>query len=167
MDIEETAKELKRIEEDSTYSSKGHFVVAQVWSKVHLVLGLPAAALGSVAGATFLTDSTTGVEVKGLMAVASGALVTVMTFLNASDKASSHYNSGNAFTTLRNDARSYRVTGIHQAATDVEAWDTLQVFNDRRNGLNETSLQIPRWAFKIARKGIEEDGEADYRVDKE
>ena len=43
--------------------------------------------------------------------------------------------------------------------------DKLKDLSEQRDRLNRECPQIPRWAYKRAKKGIEE-GEASYEVDK-
>jgi len=50
--------ELLRIEEGATYSSQSQFEQAKLWRGTNLVLGVPAAALAGVAGATALASTT-------------------------------------------------------------------------------------------------------------
>ena len=43
--------------------------------------------------------------------------------------------------------------------------ERLKYFAEQKDKLNQSCPQVPRWAYKIARRGIK-DGEGDYAVDK-
>src|SRR5713226_9712272 len=52
----EILKEVRRIEEDALYSANGHFEQAKRWTNVHLLIGIPAALLSALAGASALAQ---------------------------------------------------------------------------------------------------------------
>jgi len=157
-------KEVKRIEEDSLYSSKSHFYTAQFWSNLHLWLGIPAAVLAAVAGASALSEFNNHSLVAGSLAIIVSALSAVNVFLNPNEKANSHHNAGNQYNTLRNSARIFSEIYLNMDKNSENILKKMEKMNDKRNILNEKSPQIPRWAFKKARRGIKE-GEASYEVD--
>jgi hypothetical protein len=47
-------REAERLEEDTLYSSKGHFNIEGTWVRRNYWLGVPATVLGAVAGATLI-----------------------------------------------------------------------------------------------------------------
>jgi hypothetical protein len=96
--------ELLRIEEGATYSAQSQFEQAKLWRGTNLVLGVPAAALAGVAGATALA-STTGRVTAGILALCAAGFGAVMTTLNAARRADQAHVSSNAYLGLRNDAR--------------------------------------------------------------
>lgn len=49
--ISALCREAKRLEEDALYSSKGHFNAEDTWVRRNYWLGVPATALGAIAGA--------------------------------------------------------------------------------------------------------------------
>lgn len=161
---EKIADEAKRIEEDSLYSAKGHFCAGQCWVDVNLWLGGMSAVLAAIAGTSALSQFDYHNIVAGSLSIIVAGLAAVITFINPNERASVHQKAGNKYNALRNDARIFYDIEIKEI-DDKTAIDDLKEFNDRRNKLNIESHQIPRWAFKKARKGVE-DGEANYKIDK-
>lgn len=160
---EKIITEAKRIEEDSLYSSKGHLYAGQCWVNVHLCLGATSAVLSAIAGVSALSQFDYHNIIAGSLAIIVAGLTAFMTFINPNERAAVHQKAGNNYNALRNDSRIFydiEISGID----DKKAVDDLKNLNDRRNKLNIESYLIPKWAFKKARKGIEE-GEAAYRVD--
>lgn len=153
--------ESKRIEEDATYSSKGHFEDAQKWSTVHLWLGIPTAIIAGISGVFAFNEETL---LAGALAIIAGMLASLSTFLNPSEKASTHHNAGVMFNSLRNKARIFREIDLKKDVPyDVQS-ERIKELASRKDELNESSPQISRNAFERTRKGIEE-GEASYSAD--
>lgn len=161
---ENIIKEARRIEEDGLYSAKGHFVAADFWTNIHLWIGVPTAILAAIAGASALSQFNNHNVIAGILAIVVAALTAVTTFLNPNEKANIHLSSGNSYNALKNKARIF--CEIDSRSGDLYE-NIISQFRDlanQRDNLNKKSPQIPRWAFKLGRKGIEE-GQADYRVD--
>ncbi len=161
---EKIISEVKRIEEDSMYSSKGHFYAGQCWVNVNLCIGGFAAILSAIAGASALSQFDNYNIIGGSLSIIVMALTAIITFINPSEKAIIHQKAGNQYSALRNNARIFQTIKIEKIDNE-KAIDELENLNNKRNELNLESNQIPKWAFKKARKGIE-DGESDYKVDK-
>ena len=160
---EKIINEAKRIEEDSTYSAKGHFSAGQCWVNMNLWLGGIAAVLSAIAGASALSQFDNHNIVAGGLSIIVAGLTAVITFINPSERSSVHQKIGNKYNALKNNARIF----YDIEADDMEekkAIEDLKKLNDKRNKLNLESHQIPKWAFEKARKGSEE-GEAKYKVD--
>jgi len=162
---ENLIKEARRVEEDSLYSAKGHFVAANFWTNFHLWIGVPTAILAAIAGASALSHFDDHNVLAGILAIIVTALTAVTTFLNPNEKAASHRNAGNKYNSLRNRARIFGEIDSCGEDSDQEITKQLKELAKQRDELNQDSPQIPRWAYKKARKGIEE-GEADYRINK-
>ena len=161
---ENMIKEARRIEEDSLYSAKGHFVAANFWTNFHLWIGVPTAILAAIAGASALSQFDNHNIIAGILAIVVTALTAVTTFLNPNEKANSHRNAGNKYNSLRNKARVFFEIDCCGGSSYEELIKQLKELVKQRDGLNQNSPQIPIRAYKKARKGIEE-GEADYKVD--
>jgi len=160
---EKIINEAKRIEEDSLYSSKGHFYAGQCWTKVNLWLGSISAVLSAIAGASALSQFDYHNIIAGGLAIIVAGLTATTTFINPNEKASIHQKAGNRYSALKNDVRIFFDIEMSKLE-DQKAIDNLKKLNDRRNKLNTDSHQIPKWAFEKARNGIE-DGEAKYKID--
>lgn len=52
--ISALCREAERLEEDALYSSKGHFNAEDTWVRRNYWLGVPATALGAIAGAALV-----------------------------------------------------------------------------------------------------------------
>ena len=159
--MENLIAEAKRIEEDATYSCKGHFEAAGGWDRWHYWIGIPATVVATTAGLSALKHYTT---ISAVLAFSAAGLSAVFTFLHAKEKASTHLRAGNAYSALQKDARVFYEIECPGQGSLEKLKGLLRQLIDRRNKLNSDSPQIPRWAFVKARRGIEE-GEAEYRVD--
>jgi len=98
----------------------------------------------------------------GLLAA---VLTALMTFLKPNDRAALHRGVGDQYLALRNDARMFCEIDLLDTADDTKRAERLRRLAQRRNELNGSAPQTPRWAFERAREGIAQ-GEASYRVDK-
>ena len=87
------------------------------------------------------------------------------TFLNPNEKASVHLNSGNNYDALQSKVRIFWTIDCWEENSEQVLTNKLKDLSEQRDKLNRGCPQVPSWAYKIARKGIEE-GEADYKVDK-
>jgi hypothetical protein len=154
-------READRIEEDCTYSAKGHFESARIWGRWNLWVGIPAAVLGAFAGVSGFSDLP---ELAGGLAVFSGALAALLTVLKPSERASSHQKAGALYNSVKNRARFFREVDLTSGARPAVLRKRLRQLAEERNALSEASPEILRPAFEKARKGIES-GEATYRAD--
>jgi len=157
--------EAKRIEEDSTYSAKGHFYASQCWADTQLWLGVVASVLSAIAGTSVLAKYDNYSLIGGVLSLIVVTLTAVLTFINPNQRSNEHLSAGNKYNSLKNDARIFHSIKALEC-DDVTATKLLEKLNERRNKLNQGSPQIPKWAFEKARKGIE-NGESKYLVDKE
>lgn len=155
-------KEAERLEEDTTYSSKGHFNAEDTWVRRNYWLGVPATILGAVAGATLIKSQPEWATAFTLLA---SLLTGLMTFLKPNERAALHRAAAGQFLALRNEARFFREIELLQSDRLDKLSDRLTALSAARNELNLKSPSIPRRAFVAARKGIEE-GEATHKVDK-
>lgn len=156
-------REAERLEEDTLYSSKGHFNAEDSWVRRNYWLGVPATILGAVAGATLIKNQPEWATAFTLLA---SLLTGLMTFLKPNERAALHRAAAGQFLSLRNEARFFREIELLQSDRLDEATERLKALSTARNELNLKSPSIPRRAFVAARKGIEE-GEATHKVDKE
>lgn len=155
------AREAERLEEDCLYSAKGHFEAARPWRGWNLGLGLPSVLLATLSAWSGFKAMP---EVAGALALASGAVTAVLTFLKPGDRAAAHQKAGTLFNSLKSRARLFREVEIAAGSPPAASVKRLRRLTDTRNALNEASPDIPRAAFERARRGVE-GGEAAYRVD--
>ena len=83
---EKIINEAKRIEEDSLYSSKGHFYAGQCWTKVNLWLGSISAVLSAIAGASALSQFDYHNIVAGSLSIIVAGLTAIIAFINPKAK---------------------------------------------------------------------------------
>lgn len=153
-------RESLRLDEDCTYSSRGHFEAERFWSRVNHWIGVPAALISGIAGVSAFNQQTI---LAGTLAVIAAALAALATFLNPSARAAEHHAVGTKYLSLRNDSRFLRETW--SSPNDFVTFrDKLASIVQRRNELNESSPPIPRHAFKAARRRITQ-GESKYDID--
>lgn len=155
-------RESERLEEDTLYSSKGHFNAEDTWVRRNYWLGVPATVLGAIAGATLIKSQPEWATAFTLLA---SLLTGLMTFLKPNERAALHRAAAGQFLALRNEARFFREIELLQPDRLDELSERLKALSAARNELNLKSPSIPRRAFVAARKGIEE-GEATHKVDK-
>lgn len=156
-------RESERLEEDTLYSSKGHFNAEDTWVRRNYWLGVPATVLGAVAGATLIKSQPEWATAFTLLA---SLLTGLMTFLKPNERAALHRAAAGQFLALRNEARFFREIELLDSDLLDELPERLKALSVARNELNLKSPSIPRRAFVAARKGIEE-GESTHKVDKE
>ncbi len=159
---EQIVAEAQRIEESAMYSSKGHFAASYLWSKFHLGIGLPMVIISVIAGASLLEAHKT---IAGILSIIVAVLSGMMTFLNPNERSSKHFSAGNHYDSLQTKTRIFRTIDCPRENSDQVLTEKLSVFTDQREKLKQSSPQIPYWAYKIAKRGIEA-GEAEYAVDK-
>jgi hypothetical protein len=167
---DEIIREAKRLEESTLYSFKGHHQAARGWGNRHLWLGIPTVVISALIGATAFSQYAkeypwVGVA-AGLLAILVAILSGVTTFLNPNDKESAHTIAAHGFDKLNNDARMFwSIECWREVAEDVLT-SNLRELVERKNELNSSSPQIPPWAYKRAKAGIEA-GEAAFQVDRQ
>lgn len=162
----EIIREAKRIEEALLYSSKGHFAASQDWKTFHLWIGVPMVILSAIAGASSLSQFDPKHIVAGLLAIGVAGLGAVITFLNPHEKVAAHLNAGNNYDSLMNKVRIFWSIEASGTESDQILTDKLKHFSEQKDKLNQSCPQIPRRAYKKARKGISS-GEGHYAVDDE
>ncbi len=158
---EEIIKETHRIEEDALLSSKGHFACSYFWTKFHLWIGIPIVVTASIAGCSFIANNAL---IGAILSAVVAVLSAIVTFLNPNEKSSAHMHAGNSYEALRNEVRIFRTIDCWTKTDDQLLPDHLKNFSTQKNQLNQSSTQIPWWAYKIARRQISS-GAGSYKID--
>jgi hypothetical protein len=148
-------EEAKRIENDTSYSAKGHYEAAEYWTRFHLMIGIPTAILSAVAGASALAQFDNHSIIAGFLAIVVTTLTAVATFLNPNEKANSHQNVGNKYNALRNKVRVFCNIDSSVESSAQELIKQLKELAKQRDELNQDSLPVSTWAYKKAQKVIE------------
>lgn len=162
--IQTVISECHRIEEDSLYSSKSHYNVSDLWDKFNLWLGVPLAILTALSGLAAVKSYS---NIVLLLSISATILTAINTSLNPSKRAALHKSAANEYNKLKNDVRIYREILLSNSDLSEKALiENLSIFSDRRNQLNSSSPNIPRWAYRRTQKDINQ-GFATYYVDKD
>lgn len=154
-------EESRKLAVDVLYSEKGHFAAASWWRFVNYALGIPSALLGVFAGASILQDGLGNVFWAGMAALFASALTALNTFLDPSQRASQHQQSGAAYARLRRLVRQFvQIEALH---TDdiAELQDKLSDLTECVNDVQKDALPIPKGAYAKGLKSIKA-GSADY-----
>lgn len=166
---DEIIREAQRLEESTLYSFKGHHCATSGWAARHLWLGIPTIVISTVVGAAAFSKYSNEypwVAVVGsALSVAVAVLSAISTFLNPNEKENAHFSAAHGYDKLNNDSRLFWSVDCWQEDSDLVLTTKLRELVDRKNELNSSSPQIPNWAYRKAKKGIEE-GESSFRVDK-
>ena len=160
----EIIKEAKRIEEALMFSAKGHFSASDSWSRFHLFIGIPLVIASAVAGAEALSQFDPKHLISGVLSIIVVMLSGIMTFLNPNEKKSSHLSAGNHYSALQDKVRIFWSIDCWREESEAVLTDRLKQFHEQNDKLNQSCPQIPAWAYRIARKGIQ-DGEGSYTID--
>lgn len=147
-------EEAKALEKDALYSAKGHYEEANYWARFHLLLGIPAALLSAIAGASALGQFDNHALIAGFLAIFVAALTGITTFLNPNGKASAHQTVGTKYTALRNQTRSFYNLTLFTDTSEPDLIEQLQGLAKHRDELNEASPPISDRAYSIASKNI-------------
>jgi len=164
--LEAIVEEAKRIEENCLHTSKSHFVVAYFWTKFHLGIGIPTAILAAIAGMISFASFCHSNTIAGILGIIVCILSALATFLNPKECSNTRSNAGNNYDSLLTSVRIFWTIDCRREESAAILADKLKEFSARRDQLNRDCPQPPKWAYRIAKRGIDE-GEAEYKVDKE
>lgn len=161
---EEIITEAKRIEESLLYSSKGHFAASGRWGYFHLGVGIPMVVLASVSSATALAAFSAGKTIAGVCSIVVTILSALITFLNPKERSNTHLNAANSYDSLMNKTRIFWSVDCWRDESDQVLTEKLKYLSEQKDKLNQSFPQVPFWAYRTAKRGIEA-GEADYAID--
>ena len=164
--LEAIVKEAKRIGENCLYTSKSHFVAEHFWNNFHLWIGIPTMILAAVAGTIVFADVPNNNLIAGIISIAVTILTAITTFLNPKESSNTHHTAGSNYDSLLTRVRIFWTIDCRVEESIDVLTSKLRDFSEQRERLNHDCSQPPKWAYRIAKKGIEE-GEADYKVDQE
>jgi len=122
--------------------------------------------LSAIAGASALAKFDPDHVVAGMLSIVVAALSGVATFVNPNERVAAHLNAGNSYDALLSKVRIFWAIECWRDDSDQVLTEKLKYFSEQKDELNRKCPQIPRWAYRRAKKGIE-DGEATFRVDVE
>lgn len=156
-------EEASRIQEDATYSSKGHFNAAEDLSCYHTSFGIISVIAGVIATIKAFVD-TDGIDwFAGIFALIAAVSSGLSTFMKYEERAQKHHNAGNLYLELKNKTRIFKEVELTCLDNDTII-NKLNDLSASRDQLNISSPLIPRRAYEKAVKGIQS-GEAKHEVD--
>lgn len=155
--------EAKRLCENCVYTSKSHFIEAHFWQNLHLWIGIPTVILAAIIGTLTFTQHRT---LAGLLSIIVVVLTSITTFLNPKERSASHLTAGNNYDALMTKTRIFHSIDCWQEESDRMLTDQLKRFCEERDRLNRECLQPFQWAYKRAKKAVEQ-GETKYSFEKE
>ena len=127
--------ELSQIADRAAVAAKAARSRARSWSRLYFVVGLPAAILAAIAGATALASPALSVF-AGAVALTSAALTAAATFLDSATRQTSNDNLAAGWQVLSNDARMRLVVDLENDDWLVrESRGLLQDLADRERKL--------------------------------
>lgn len=160
MYLENFKKECQRIEEDATHSSKGHYNDSGIWLKIYYAIGLPMVVCSAVSGFAFFTKN---LEHAGYLSLVVTTLALLQIFIKADDKSIQHKNSADELNHLKNEVRRLRKIKT-EILSKEKLMEELDVLAGKYSQIIRISLPISNYAFRKAKKGIEE-GQSKYLTD--
>lgn len=153
-------RETSRLLEDALYTYKGHYDAAAYWQRWHFRLGIPATALGVLAGVA-VTQRTSWTP--AVLAFASAGLTAGLTIVNPAQRAQRSRAAADAWHAQHDRLRRWTELDLPTLSV-FEARKGLEEFAKEKQRLNSSAPAIPSAAQRRARRGIEV-GEAQHLVD--
>jgi hypothetical protein len=161
----ELKSEAQRIEEDALFSGKGHYIAVARWRWSHRVLGVVSAAASALAAISVLMQWTPTVAVTAAAAATLAAVV--LTALKPSEQADRHQRAGDRYFEIKNSARIFReIELIDPNASLKDLIKGVKLMSVGLAGIRSGAPTIPRHAYKRAKREIEIEEGADFRVAK-
>ena len=134
------------------YSAKGHYEAATGWNRFHLMVGIPTVVCSVLAGASALTQFPNHTLLTGGLALFVAALTAVSTLLNANKQAASHQQVGTHYNALR----LFRNSEVPDASDEQALIQQVKTCAKQRDELTVSSPPIPRWAYRQAKREMEQ-----------
>lgn len=159
---ENIKEEARKLAICALYSSKGHFYAAEYWKRLHYWLGVPLTIVSAV-GVYYSVE-----PIGHMLSCMVFVLSSLLTFLNTQKNRDSHFYSGELYDELYNQTRQFmRIECMDEfGQKDEELKIKLDRLYDRKYKLDKFSLQIPKHAYKKAKKGIKQgEGSFDDKLD--
>jgi hypothetical protein len=152
--------EARKLAVDVLYSEKGHFAASSWWRFVNYALGIPSVLLGVFAGASILQQE--GSELlAALAALLASALTALNTFLDPSQRASQHQQTGTAYGRLRRIIRQFvQIEGLATESVS-ELREQLNDLTESVSDIQKDALPISKRAYTKATKSIKA-GSSEY-----
>lgn len=146
-------EELKTLEESAMFSSQSQFEQAKFWRGVNILLGVPAAVLAAIAGATGLASVSNRVS-AAYLALAAAGLGALVTALNTDRRTTQAHSAANAYLEVQTGARQLREVDLDVIDYE-EARTRLQELTARRDEINKQADIPAFFAYWKGKRNIE------------
>lgn len=155
-------EEASRIHESAVFSGQGQFEAAKRWRAAHWALGGLTAVVSALSAV--LTFASNAQVVGGSLAVVAALAAAVLTTSRPDRLAERAAACGNDYTTLRNDARRLLHVQVHNdPIPDLRT--ALDGLAGRASELDHAADPIPRFAYKAAKRNVQQDGGQAFKAD--
>ena len=145
----------KELQMDSMYCAKSHYNASSFWVIVHYAIGIVMTASAAVAGIFIAKDG----DVAQTTAFVSTSIATmfgaVSTFIKPSERSLQHKYAADSYLSLKNELKKSIAFN-----SDISE-DDFMILSHKRDLILGEAPQIPWFAYRSAKKGIES-GEANY-----
>jgi hypothetical protein len=137
------AREIEFYADRAFAMSSCHRKTAEVYGNCHMLLGLPAAILASIAGVSAFANYS---NLAGVTAFVVSGLTGTMSFLNPAEKQKLHFEAANALETW--STKTYLLVkrsraSIIEVTELIHSWDQLM---KERDQISKQSPLVPSWA---------------------
>jgi hypothetical protein len=156
-DLDQLINEGRNIEEAAKWSSQIQFEQAKLWRGKNYIAGIPATALGAVAGAATL-GTTVGRFWAGIAMLTATSLTAIMTTLNLSRHKDEAVVAANAYLAVQQDARIFYKIRLPKMEYD-EGFQALSELVARQQEVNKSAPLVSKRAYRRASKNISSGGQ--------
>jgi len=166
--MQHTTQKIKRIKVDSMYGKKKHFNAADRKQKYHYWIGIPLVALNVIIGTALFADlSNTGTWVKYLpagFAIFAALLAAYQTFFNFSKQVEGHRNVASDYLALMKKCDRVQGYIADKAISQDMIMEMVEDLGSEAARINKAAAayNVSNKDYKLAEKGIKEDGEEEY-----
>jgi len=166
--MQHTTEKIRRIKVDSMYGKKKHFNAADRKQKYHYWIGIPLITLNTITSGTLLANlENTETWVKHLPAILAflAALLAVyQTFFNFSKQVEGHRNVASDYLALMKKCDRVQGYIADKAISQDMIMEMVEDLGSEAARINKAAAayHVSNKDYKLAEKGIKEDGEEEY-----
>jgi hypothetical protein len=147
-------KEANNLYVDTIFDTKSHFNAATLFRWIH----------NWIYALTSITSAIVATQLTGWamwVSIASTILSSVALFVKFEELSAVHKKAGDTLNNISKKFRFLATTEVKALSID-DSINNLNTLREEKQAIDMKSLQVPPYAYKKAKKGIEENGEDDY-----
>jgi hypothetical protein len=163
--IEAAIRQIAKLRDDWRAASSLNARQASFWGNLHLILGIPAAVLAALAGASALTEIA-GRVTAGVIALAAAVLSTLLAWLGGEERHRRHSALAGGLARLADDADRYVNIEAINPRVKLDAPYLLDDFDERYTVVASGQPLPPRW-FRGMPTRADDDDDFSWLVDEE